>query len=204
MGEQSPRQIRSSCGDKNGVERSLGGEAERAVCGENLDVGRAKFAEKIAGTVSQGRVAFNGEYLGRQFGEQSGDVAGASSNFENLIGGRELERFEHAGNDVRLRDGLAVTDGQRMILVGLALVWCGNEKVAGDAKHGFENTRVRDAAGPELRVDHELARGGRVGHELRLWRFRFRSYCLRCRMRTSKLTTPFWSRLPTRETLRFT
>jgi hypothetical protein len=37
-----------------------------------------------------------------------------------------------------------------MIVVGMALVWFGDEYVTGDAQHGFENAWVGDAAGPKL------------------------------------------------------
>jgi hypothetical protein len=63
LGEQSGRQIRSSSGDEDGVERGVGAETECAVCGEHLDVGIAELGEKVTGTVRQGRVAFNGENL---------------------------------------------------------------------------------------------------------------------------------------------
>ena len=65
LGEQSGRQIRSSCGDQDGVEWSFGTETECTVPGENSDVGVAKFGEKIAGTIGQGRVTLDGEDLRR-------------------------------------------------------------------------------------------------------------------------------------------
>jgi hypothetical protein len=160
LGDQSWWQIGSGGGDEDGVERSVGEKAEGAVSSEDSCIGIAERDKKVASAVGEGRVAFDGEYLRDQFGEQSGDVTGAGSDFENLVGGRELERFEHARDDVRLRDGLAVTDGERMILVSLASVSFKDEFVAGHPKHGLENARVSDASGPELGIDHELARGG--------------------------------------------
>jgi hypothetical protein len=165
LSEQSRRKIGSSSRDKDGIKRGAGGKTECAVSRENADIGIAKSSEKVAGAVGEGWVAFDGEYLRRQFSEQSGDIAGTSSNFEDLVGGSELERFEHAGNDVGLRDGLAVTDGQRMILVGLASISFRDELMTRDREHDVEDTRVRDAASPELGIDHELTRGGRFGHE---------------------------------------
>ena len=37
--------------------------------------------------------------------------------------------------------------------------------MTGHAEHSVEHTRIRDATIPELGVDHDLTRGGRVGHE---------------------------------------
>jgi hypothetical protein len=34
-----------------------------------------------------------------------------------------------------------------------------------NAEHRTEDTRVRDSAGSDLGIDHELTRGGRVRHE---------------------------------------
>ena len=161
-----------------------------------------------------------GEDLRGKFREQSGDVAGTGANFENLVVGRELEGLQHEGNDVRLGDGLAVSDGKRMIFVGLGAVRFRDKFVAGDAKHGVEDARVGNPTGPELGVDHKLTSGGRVGHAIPASGARLPAvsdeesraisnslsyfYFLRRRICTSKLTTPFWSRLPTREMLRLT
>jgi len=111
-------------------------------------------------------VAFDREDLRGKFREQGGDVAGTGANLENLVMGRELERFEHEGNDVGLRDGLVVADGKRMIFVSLGAVRFRDKFVTRNAKHGIEDARVRHAAGPELGVDHKLTSGGRVGHAI--------------------------------------
>jgi hypothetical protein len=194
--EQSEREIGGGGGDKDRVEGSDGRKTEGAVSGEDADAGVAECGENFAGAIGKGWVAFDGENLRSKFGEQSGNVAGTSTDFEDLFSGCELEAFEHQGDDIGLRDGLAVADGQRMIFVGLGAVRLRDELVAGHAHHGAEDARVGDAPAPELRIDHELTCCGRVGHGLG------RGYFLRRRMRRSKLTTPFWSRVPTTETLR--
>jgi hypothetical protein len=110
-------------------------------------------------------VALDGEDLRGKFGEQSSDVAGTSADFENLVGRPELKGFEHDGNDVGLRDGLAVANGKRMIFVSLGAARFRDKFVAGDAKHGIKDARVGNPTGPELGVDHMLTSGDRVGHE---------------------------------------
>jgi hypothetical protein len=210
----------SRSGDEDGVERGAGSESKGSVTGEHADVGIAEGGENAAGALREGCVAFDGEDLRGKFREQSGNVAGTGANFENLFGRRELEGLEHEGNDIGLRDGLAVSDGKRMIFVGLGAVRFRDKFVAGDAKHGVEDARVGNPTGPELGVDHKLTSGGRVGHAIPASGARLPAvsdeesraisnslsyfYFLRRRICTSKLTTPFWSRLPTREMLRLT
>jgi hypothetical protein len=97
--------------------------------------------------------------------EQGGYIAGTRSNLENFVGGGELEGVEHDSNNVRLRDGLVVTDRKGMVFVGLAAIRFRDKSMAGDAEHSMQDPGIRDAAIPKLGVDHELTRGGRVGHE---------------------------------------
>jgi hypothetical protein len=164
--EQRGRQIGSGGGDEDGIERGVDRKTECAISSEDVYLRVAERGENLTGVVGKGWVAFDGKDPPRKFREQRGYITGTSADFENLVSGGELERFEHEGNDVRLRDSLAVADGQRMIFVGLAAEGFRNEFVAGDAQHGVENPRVRDSAGPELGVDHELTGCGFVGHEL--------------------------------------
>ncbi|MEY2395515.1 MAG: hypothetical protein QOF94_1860 [Acidobacteriaceae bacterium] len=117
-------------------------------------------------------MALDRKDLASKFSEQSGDVAGTSANFQYLVGGLELEGLEHDCDDVRLRDGLAVADWQRMIFVGLGTVGSRNKFVTGNAKHGLEDAGIGDAAVAELRTDHKLAGGGWVGHGFSQFGFR--------------------------------
>ncbi len=150
--------------DQDGVEGGAGRESEGSVSGEDADIRIAEGGENVARALREGCVAFDGKDLCGKFREQSRDVAGTSANLENLVAGRELEGLEHEGHDVRLGDGLAVPDRKGMIFVGLGAVRFRDKFVAGNTKHGVEDARIGDAAVPELRVDHTLTSGGRVGH----------------------------------------
>ncbi len=179
LGEKRGRQIGSGGGDEDGVERGADGKTKRAVSGNDSGVVVAEFAENLARALSQGGMAFDGENLLRKLGEQSGYIARTRSNLENLVSGGELKSLEHKGNDVRLRYGLAFADGQGMVLVCLAAIRFRNESMTWDTQHRLEDTPVRDAAILELGVDHELPRGGRVRHGLRLSGLGFRPPAVR-------------------------
>ncbi len=166
LGKQRGRQIGGGGGDEDGVEWGVGGKTKGAVSGKDSGVVITQFGENFSRPLGQSRMAFDRENLLSKLSEQGGYIAGTGSNFENFIGGDELEGFEHASNNVRLRNGLVVTDRQRMVFVGLAAIRFRDKSVAGDAEHRIEDAGIRDAAIPELGVDHKLARGGRVGHEL--------------------------------------
>jgi hypothetical protein len=76
-----------------------------------------------------------------------------------------------------------------------------------NSPHGIQYAGIGDAAAHQLLFDHALAQGGvglAIGGKYHIWRERVRQpfYFFRCRTRTSKLTTPFWSREPTTDTLR--
>jgi len=147
------------------VKRSVVRKSERTVAGDDMHIAIAKRREKITGALGERRVPFDGKDFCGKIREQRGSVARTGSHFENLVVGRELERFEHERNNVGLRDGLAVTDGKRMILIGLSAASLRNKFVTGYANHGVKNARIRDAAIPELRIDHQLASVGQVGHK---------------------------------------
>jgi hypothetical protein len=44
--------------------------------------------------------------------EHGGGVAGTRAHFQHLVGGLELQKLDHAGDDIRLRDGLTGLDGK--------------------------------------------------------------------------------------------
>jgi hypothetical protein len=135
-------------------------EAEGTVRGENFNIRIAKRGEDHACAGGKGRMAFDGENLSGEFGEESGDVSGTGADFENGIGRRELERLKHDGDNVGLGDGLGIADGERMILVGFGTERLRDEFVAGNTQHGVEDAWIDDTASPELGVDHLLAGGG--------------------------------------------
>jgi len=172
--EERSRQVSSGRGDEDGVEWSSGGKTECAVSGKDLDVGVAERRENSAGILGEARVTFNGKHLRHKFRQERCGVAGASANFENLVGGLELKGLQHESDDVRLRDGLIVADGQRVIVVGPIAVGFGDEFMSRDAKHGIKDARIGDAASPELRVDHESPGRGWIRHvdRKKLWQFK--------------------------------
>ncbi len=168
LGEQRGRQIGSSGGDEDGIERGVGGKTKSTVSGKDSGVVIAEFGENFARSLGQGGMAFDRENLLGKLSEQSGYIAGTRSNLENFVGAGELEGVEHETNNVWLRDGLVVTDGQRMVFIGLAAIRFRDKSMAGDAEHRIKDAWVGDAASPELGVDHELTSRGRVGHEFQL------------------------------------
>src|SRR6267154_2484149 len=95
-----------------------------------------------------------------------------------------------------------------MIFVGAIAIGLRNEFVAGHAQEGIKHALVRDTACAKLRRNHLLAQdrkpfglGVRIYQETAFPRFNTIYFFWR-RMRMSKLTTPFWSRVPTTEMLR--
>ena len=166
LGNERSGEIGSGGRNEDCVEGSEGGDAKGAVSrnGFYVGVGVAEPCENLTGARGEGVVALNGVHLHRELSQQGGCVAGASANFENFFVGLKLEGLEHERNDVGLRDGLSIADGERMIFVGLGAVLGGNEFVARNAEHGVENTWVRDSAGSKLVVNHQAAGCGEVGH----------------------------------------
>ena len=58
---------------------------------------------------------FNRIDVARQLGQDRGLVAGSGPDLEHRVPGRYIQRFGHVRHDVRLRDRLAVADGQRAV-----------------------------------------------------------------------------------------
>jgi hypothetical protein len=162
---QSRRQMESGGRNEDGVKRSAVRKSERAIADDDMDIAIAKRREKIAGALGERHVPFDGKHFCSKFREQRGSVAGTGSDLENLVVRRDLERFEHERNNIRLRNGLAVTDGKRMIFVGLRTVCFRDKFVPRYAKHGVKNARIGDAAIPELRIDHQSPSSGRIRHK---------------------------------------
>src|SRR5208283_4179806 len=212
LGDQSGWDIRSGGGDEDGVEGGLGGKTESAVASKYVNIAIPERGDDGASVGCEGGMTLDGKNLCREFREESGDVAGAGTDLQDDIGGRELQILEHDSDDVGLGNGLLVTDGQRVVFIGFGAIGFGNEGFTGNAKHGVEHARVGDAAGAELGVDHALAGGEGIGHGQWLvnsgqWSVTSEksdsiadhrplttehfSHFLRRRTRTSKLTTPF-------------
>ena len=100
-----------------------------------------------------------------------------------------------------------------MVRVSLVAVACFHELMPRNRRHRIQQTLITDTPGAELRLDHlctfdreRFGMGfGKQGLQDTLGSWQglvWLPYFFRWRTRTSKLTTPFWSRTPTMETLR--
>jgi len=118
-----------------------------------------------------------------EFAEQRGLISGASTNFKDGVFGRYREKFEHESDDVGLRDGLALADGERVVIVGLRRVTLVDKFVPWNASHRGQDALVAYAALEELRFDHLMAAVVEIGVEehglqFRVSGFEFPVYCV--------------------------
>ena len=75
---------------------------------------------------------FDGENLLHQFRQNRRLVPRASADLQDPLFPSEPKRICHIGNDVRLGNGLAVTDGERAVGVGLLLFSVRDKLIAWD------------------------------------------------------------------------
>jgi len=68
----------------------------------------------------------------------------------------------HAHDDVGLRDGLALCDGERVILVGELRQLGWKEDLARNRPHRLQDRRLPNASGSDLRPSHAPARVAQV------------------------------------------
>lgn len=90
----------------------------------------------------------------RQRREHSRLVAGAGAELEDLLTPLELERLAHQRNDVRLRQRLPRSDGDREISIGISGLIFGGEAVPLDATHDVQHTLVANSPSLKLLSDH--------------------------------------------------
>jgi hypothetical protein len=69
----------------------------------------------------------------------------------------DIQRLCHEGHDIRLGNGLAVSDGQGGIAVSPRTHGFWNELMARHMEHRVQHAHVMDVAGPELFIDHATA-----------------------------------------------
>ena len=81
-------------------------------------------------------------HLPDQLGEHRRLVAGAGADLEHDVLRRGAEQVGHQRHDEGLRDGLAVADRQRAVLVGAGGLLGGDEGVARHAAHRRQHARV--------------------------------------------------------------
>lgn len=105
---------------------------------------------------------FDGVEAGLEVGEDGGLIAGAGADFEDARAGEDVEQLGHGGDDVGLRDGLGVADGEGAVLVGEPAEGLGEEEVTRDGAEGGEDAGVFDAAALDLGLHHGFAGGVEV------------------------------------------
>ena len=87
--------------------------------------------------------------LRRELVEHGGRVPGACADVEHALGSVELEQRAHRGDDVRLRDRLALADRERRVVVGVARELRRHELLPREpprARRGRARLRSRGAA----------------------------------------------------------
>src|SRR4051812_18388397 len=81
-----------------------------------------------------------------------------------MIARPDLGGLNHQGDSVGLRDGLALTDRQRPVLVGKLLEAGLNEGLARHASHGIQDGAVAHAASGDLNFHHVGTGAGEIEH----------------------------------------
>ena len=104
--------------------------------------------------------------LAGQAAEDGRRVAAAAAHLEHAVGGVQVERSGHGGDDQRLRGGLALGEGEGLVLAG-ALGGLGiDEGRAIDVGHRGQDPRVANAPHAQ-RAQQVAARGGPQPEALR-------------------------------------
>ena len=130
---QRLRHFRTAGRDQDGVERGLLREALGAVGEDDLGIGVTQARDPLARLVGQHVVALDGEHLAGNAAQHRRRVARAGADLEHRVGGPKLQQLDHAGDDIRLRDGLPRLDGQRRILIAKSVKCSGTNASRGTA-----------------------------------------------------------------------
>ena len=104
--------------------------------------------------------------------EESRLVARPGPDLEHLFRSLKRKQLGHQADDVRLRNGLPLPDGQRRIVVGGADEVGRDEPVARYGLHGLQHAPVVDAPPGDLEAHHALSFLGSAVTRLRwsVWR----------------------------------
>ena len=111
----------------------------------------------------QGLDGFDAVDPGAHSVQDSGLVPRAGANFQNFEVGGDFQEAALKGHGVRLRDGLAFSNGHGLVLVGHFAEGMVQEKMPWDLPHGLQNGRVGDAFGFQFFDElpaHTLVTGG--------------------------------------------
>src|SRR4051812_24543627 len=153
---QLDRDGRRRRGDDDPVERRIRGRPETAVRAPDLDP-VADAWEPVEPDARLGRevvVPLEGEHPSAHRREDRGLVPGACPDLQDPVVLARVEELGHLGDDVRLADGLAGIDRQRLVRIRAAFVALLHEPVARDQRHRREDAWVADAARAQLALDH--------------------------------------------------
>src|SRR3989454_11172287 len=111
------RDLRATGGDQNRIVGRVGAPPERPVSQQYRTVHGAGLAQRPLGREGERLYSLDREDRARESREQRRLIAGAGPDFEHALPAGEPKRLEIAGLRERLRDGLAVADRQRRVLV---------------------------------------------------------------------------------------
>src|SRR5882762_2984958 len=117
LSKERLRNRRGRSGDKNGVKRCKFLQPQGAVAAMHVDVGVTEPLKPRRRRQRQRRAMVEAEYFSGQAREDRRLVTAARSDFKHAVVWPQLKRCRHRGNDIGLRNGLAVTDGQWHIIV---------------------------------------------------------------------------------------
>jgi len=103
-------------------------------------------------------MAFDGIYLARNFGQNSGGIARTRADLEHLFAPLECQGLDHVGHDIGLRNGLTGVDGQGTVPISLTFQAVRHETFARHSRHRIQNQRIAHPARLDLTFDHFLAK----------------------------------------------
>jgi len=129
------RDLRSSSGDKDGVEFAAAGPALRSVTVFQFDVAVAEPAEAFACLGHERGVPLDGADLPRDLRRHRRGIAGTGADLENPVAFADFGGFQHQGNDIGLRDGLAFANREGTVLIGEFLKSFVDKRFTRDAAH---------------------------------------------------------------------
>src|SRR5467141_990824 len=115
---------------ENGIVRGELRQTQRSVAAVHVNILAAEARETLAGFSGQCRAKLHGEDLARQAGQHGGLIAKSRSDFQYPFVPLKAQRRGHGGYNVRLRNRLALPDGERGVLVSAVAKFRGDEFMA--------------------------------------------------------------------------
>src|SRR4051794_2244285 len=90
-------------------------------------------------------------------------IARTGADLENPVAFADFGSFQHQGDDIGLRDGLAFGDRKRVVLIGEFLKSLLHESFARDAPHRRQHTLIANSSSGDLNLDHVVPSVSNVG-----------------------------------------